>query len=119
MQIQKSKFSEAIKKGTIRATMASKRKAVHWPKKQNRPEHGGWNPMARSFDSSTSPDTEPAGIKPSGWLRLGIVAGASALAGGIAAAWWYRKTLAKLRQADQPPSNPDSRIVEDEAADEG
>lgn len=43
----------------------------------------------------------------SGWLRLGVLAGVSALAGGVAAAWWYRKTLVKLRQAGEEGPDPD------------
>jgi len=36
-----------------------------------------------------------------GWLTMGaLAAAASALAGGLAAAWFYRKTLARLRQAE-------------------
>lgn len=34
------------------------------------------------------------------WLKVGAVAAASALAGGIAAAWFYRKTLTRLRQEE-------------------
>jgi hypothetical protein len=30
-------------------------------------------------------------------LGLGLISAASALAGGIAVAWWYRKTLTKLQ----------------------
>lgn len=30
-------------------------------------------------------------------LGLGLVSAASAIAGGIAVAWWYRKTLTKLQ----------------------
>jgi hypothetical protein len=30
----------------------------------------------------------------------------SALAGGIAVGWWYRKTLAKLRESGENSSNP-------------
>jgi hypothetical protein len=33
-------------------------------------------------------------------LKVGLLAAASALAGGLAAAWYYRKTLARLRQAE-------------------
>jgi hypothetical protein len=36
----------------------------------------------------------------SGWLRVGAVAAASALLGGLAAAWFYRKTLSQLREAE-------------------
>lgn len=39
-------------------------------------------------------------------VGLGIVSAASALAGGLAMAWWHRKTLAKLQNpiatGDQP-----------------
>jgi hypothetical protein len=35
-----------------------------------------------------------------GWVKVGLFAAASALAGGLAAAWYYRKTLAQLRRAE-------------------
>jgi hypothetical protein len=37
---------------------------------------------------------------------VGFVAAASAVAGGVAAAWYYRKTLARLRQADGVGGEP-------------
>ena len=37
---------------------------------------------------------------PSAWIKVGAIAAASALAGGLAAAWFYRKTLNRLRQAE-------------------
>ncbi|HLY42439.1 MAG TPA: hypothetical protein VKR52_14590 [Terracidiphilus sp.] len=50
-----------------------------------------------------------------GWLKVGVVAAASAFAGGMAAAWFYRKTLTRLRQEAErePQSNPS-----DDSADE-
>jgi hypothetical protein len=39
-------------------------------------------------------------------LRLGAVAVASALLGGIAAAWWYRKTVQKLHESGESSDNP-------------
>jgi hypothetical protein len=30
-------------------------------------------------------------------LKLGLISASSALVGGFAAAWWYRKTLTKLQ----------------------
>jgi hypothetical protein len=33
-------------------------------------------------------------------VKVGLLAGASALAGGLAAAWWYRKTLSRLQEAE-------------------
>jgi len=52
-------------------------------------------------------DRSPAQAAPSrSWLRVGFVAAASAVAGGVAAAWYYRKTLARLRQADGVVGEP-------------
>ena len=63
--------------------------------------------MATDLDSSTSlideavhENREAGPVLERGWLRIGAVAAASALAGGLAAAWFYRKTLARLRQAE-------------------
>ncbi len=44
-------------------------------------------------------------LRPSDWFRMVAVAAASAAAGGLAAAWFYRKTLARLREAEA--NNPD------------
>ena len=43
---------------------------------------------------------------------MGAVAAASALAGGLAAAWFYRKTLARLHQAEAEPPDSGSSIAE-------
>jgi hypothetical protein len=40
------------------------------------------------------------------------------LAGGLAAAWWYRKALTQLRQADEKPLNSNFGISEDDPTDE-
>jgi len=58
-------------------------------------------------------------VRPSGWLKLGVVAAASVLAGGLAAAWWYRKTLRTLRQAEENGTNPQYGSSVDDPADEG
>ena len=49
-----------------------------------------------------------------GWLRIGSIAAASAVLGGLAAAWFYRKTLSQLRDAGNgiPDSLPN--ITENE-----
>jgi hypothetical protein len=73
------------------------------------------NPL-ESPSSSTSTATEPT---PPGWIKLGVVAAASVLAGGLAAAWWYRKTLTRLQQAEEKPINPHFGIPEDDPGDEG
>jgi hypothetical protein len=53
-------------------------------------------------------------VKNSGWLKVGTIAAASALLGGLAAAWFYRKTLTQLREAENEIPDPESKIIEDE-----
>lgn len=48
------------------------------------------------------------------WVKLGAVAAVSALAGGIAAAWFYRKTLAAMQRVEEPLPAMESRIPEEE-----
>jgi hypothetical protein len=38
-----------------------------------------------------------AEVAPSKFVKLGLISVSSALVGGLAAAWWYRKTLIKLQ----------------------
>lgn len=59
-------------------------------------------------------DAKPAPVPP-GWLKVGAVAAASAVLGGMAAAWFYRKTLAQLREAEHKTSASGSKIIEDES----
>jgi len=63
--------------------------------------------MEEDITHLESKDSEPIRHKasPPGWLQVGAIAAASAFAGGIAAAWWYRKTLSKLQQAAEIPQN--------------
>ena len=68
-----------------------------------------------SESSKTQPENRPQ--RP-GWFRLGVVAVASALAGGVAAAWWYRKTLNKLHESGENPENPQFGISEDTASED-
>ncbi len=56
--------------------------------------------MASDLESETSTPPSAKEGRPSGWLKVGAVAAASALAGGLAAAWYYRSTLNRLRQAE-------------------
>jgi len=48
-----------------------------------------------------------------------VIAAASVLAGGLAAAWWYQKTLETLRQAGETGQNPQFGIVFDDTRAEG
>ncbi len=80
--------------------------------------------MASNLKSSLSPDENPqekAGkhaSAPPGWLKVGAVAAASAVLGGLAAAWFYRKTLSQLREAEGRISNSESETTEDESAED-
>jgi membrane associated rhomboid family serine protease len=74
--------------------------------------------MANSLESSDSSGEEGVSNRPSGWFKVGTVAAASALAGGLLAAWWYSKTLKKLRQAEEDSQNPHFGILDDDHEDE-
>ena len=74
--------------------------------------------MAIDFESDTSSTSEVGPAKSSGWLKFGLVAIASAVLGGMGAAWWYRKTLIRLRQAEEATSNPQFGISDDDLDDE-
>ena len=58
------------------------------------------------------------GAAPPGWLKVGAVAAASAVLGGLAAAWFYRKTLSQLREAEDKIANSESGITEDESGED-
>lgn len=67
-----------------------------------------------SLDGTDGPAAPALGGAPRGWLGVGTIAAASAVLGGLAAAWFYRKTLSRLREAgdDTPDSIPN--ITENE-----
>jgi hypothetical protein len=62
--------------------------------------------MKDASDSEGYSEPAVANKQSFGWLKVGVVAAASALAGGLAAAWWYRKTLKTLRQTEEIGTNP-------------
>jgi hypothetical protein len=74
--------------------------------------------MADDLESIVSRTKDAVPAQSSKWVKLGVLAAASALAGGVAAAWWYRKTLIKLRQVEEASHNTGFRIPEEESADE-
>jgi hypothetical protein len=54
-----------------------------------------------SSEDGTAPSArETTSLDARGWVRVGAIAAASAVLGGLAAAWFYRKTLTKLRDAE-------------------
>ena len=56
---------------------------------------------SRSSDQNLqSPKLGNAAEKPQDWVKMGAIAAASAVVGGLAAAWFYRKTLSRLREAE-------------------
>jgi hypothetical protein len=74
---------------------------------------GTTNFMASDLESAhLTPAVEPHEAK-SRWVKVGFVAVASALAGGLAAAWWYRKTLASLQDAEEAADHPHFRILDE------
>jgi len=61
-------------------------------------------------DLMTSEESSKAGSSLRSWVKVGAIAAASALAGGLAAAWFYRKTLNTLQNAELEEGNSESRI---------
>jgi hypothetical protein len=74
--------------------------------------------MRSDLESSVSPQSETHPAEPAGWFKMGAVAAGSALAGALLAAWWYRQTLKKLREAEESGQNPHFGIPEDDSGDE-
>ena len=73
--------------------------------------------MASDLESpaSTHPATESNGKRvPGDWLKVGAVAAASAVLGGLAAAWFYRKTLSQLREAEERVPDSEFLATEDD-----
>ncbi len=64
--------------------------------------------------SVASPDQASAGSRIRRWLKVGVLAAASAVAGGLAAAWYYRKTLRTLQEAESSGGNPEFGIPDSE-----
>jgi hypothetical protein len=74
--------------------------------------------MTTNFESATSSDFNSGSSRQSGWLRIGLIAITSAVLGGMGAAWWYRKTLIRMRQAESLSQNPQFGISDNDSADE-
>jgi hypothetical protein len=66
-----------------------------------------------SLESSILSDPEKQQDRLPGRLRMGAVAALSLFAGGLVAAWWYRKTLKKFHQVQVDPQNPHFGILDD------
>jgi len=74
--------------------------------------------MTTNLESENSVSPPEGGEESPNWFRIGLVAVASALAGGVAAAWWYRKTLNKLHESGEKGKNPQFGIFADAQAED-
>jgi len=63
-------------------------------------ETDGVTAIASGLDSVSSEIDGVQQKAASSWLKVGVVAAASGILGGLAAAWYYRKTLAQLQGAE-------------------
>ena len=69
----------------------------------------------KSKEGAYEPEVN-SGSRVSRVLSLGLFSAASAIAGGLAVAWWYRKTLSKLQNPIEGAEiqQLDSAIMENE-----
>jgi len=72
----------------------------------------------KSLDSASFASAAETRKRLPGWIRVGAFAAASALAGGLAATWFYRKTLSRLQNAEEMPENSNFGISENGTSDE-
>ena len=56
--------------------------------------------MASQVELIAGERTTNSAPKPPSWFKVGVLTAISATAGGVAAAWYYRKTLIRLRQTE-------------------
>jgi len=75
-------------------------------------------PTAATVDQSTTSVTASVRhLHRSKWLKVTAVAAVSVFAGGLAAAWYYRKTLSKLQQAHSDGNNSNFGMPESKDGD--
>ena len=60
--------------------------------------------------SEISENSDNTTAKLPAWMKVGAVAAASALAGGLAVVWFYRKTLTLPQNANSAPEDSNFRI---------
>jgi hypothetical protein len=60
-------------------------------------------PLQSSISSFSEPSVRPA----KHWAKWGILAAVSVAAGGLAAAWWYKKAVKSLHQAEENAKYPE------------
>ena len=60
--------------------------------------------MAEPVDTPVTLSPSKPGAGTSNLIKMGAVAAFSAFVGGLAAAWFYRQTLARLQEAGESPA---------------
>jgi hypothetical protein len=65
-----------------------------------------------NYESYTSEDVRGLQARPSARLKMTVNAAVAILTGGLAAAWYYRKALSRLQQAEKRDSNSNFGISE-------
>lgn len=75
--------------------------------------------MTNPLDSNDPKTDISGGPKLSAWVKVSAIAAVSALAGGLAAAWFYRNTLTHLQQADTESTDTNFGISSRPRDDEG
>lgn len=73
--------------------------------------------MANGLESGTSDQRPSSWQRTPGWLKVIAAGAATALAGGLAAAWVYKKTLLALQQAENTMSSSEFGISEEDVDD--
>jgi hypothetical protein len=74
--------------------------------------------VTSSSDSEISENHNEARKELPTWLKVGTVATASALAGGLAAVWFYRKTLLRHQNAETRLENSNFGISAEKTEDD-
>lgn len=77
--------------------------------------------MSSAVESAASANTDARtdgphrGSVSGSWMGVGAIAAASAVLGGLAAAWFYRKTLRQLQEAQHEIPDSGSAAIEDDS----
>lgn len=71
-----------------------------------------------SDDPAIGSDAATQGADKNGLIKMGAIAAASAVLGGLAAAWFYSKALSQLREAENEIPDSVSRTTEDESGED-
>jgi hypothetical protein len=66
--------------------------------------------MKTPLESSISSPEEVLNPPRNGWGKWGILAAVSVVAGGLAAALWYKNAVKSLHRAEEEAKNPDFGI---------